>query len=140
MTIVDTNVVSELMRSRPDSRVAAWARFQPPRELFATAVSEAEVRYGVARLAEGARREELHRMADRFFRGLMRDRILPFNSEAAQCFANIMAGRRRAGRSMDIPDAQIAAIVASHDATLATRNTRDFRGCGVQVINPWETA
>ena len=140
MIIVDTNVISELMRPRPDTRVATWARFQPPDELFTTAVSEAEVRYGVARLPAGVRREELHHAADQILRGLMRDRILPFDSEAAQRFASIMAERRRAGHKISIPDAQSAAIVASHGATLATRNTRDFQDCGVRVINPWDTA
>ncbi len=139
MIIVDTNVISELMRSQPDSQVAGWARFQPPDALFTTAVSEAEVRYGVARLPAGARREELRRTADQVFRGLMRDRILPFDSEAAQRFADIMARRRRAGRNVSIADTQIAAIVASRGATVATRNARDFRDCGVRVVNPWET-
>ncbi len=140
MIIVDTNVISELMRPQPASRVAAWARFQPPGELFTTTVSEAEVRYGVARLPAGARRDELHRTADQVFRGLMRDRILPFDSEAAQRFADIMARRRRAGHQISIADAQIAAIVASRGATVATRNADDFQDCGVSVINPWKAA
>ncbi len=140
MIIADTNVISNLMSPQPDSPVARWARFQPPDELFTTAVSEAEVRYGVARLPSGARREELHRAADQVFRGLMRGRILPFDSEAAQRFAGIMADRRRAGHRICIADAQIAGIVASHGATLATRNTGDFHDCGIPLINPWETA
>ena len=140
MIIVDTNVISELMLPLPNPVVEGWAFLQQKSELFTTAVSEAEVRYGVARLPAGARREELHRAADRIFRGLMRDRILPFDSEAAQLYAAVMAERQRAGHKMSNPDCQIAAIAASHGATLATRNAPDFRDCGVRVINPWQAA
>lgn len=138
MTILDTNVISELMRPDPDPTVLAWSFRQQKDEMFTTAVSEGEVRYGVSRLPAGARRTELHHAAERIFRGLLRDRILPFDSNAAQRFADIMAERRRAGRATSVADAQIAAITASHDASLATRNTDDFDDCGVPIINPWQ--
>ena len=140
MTILDTNVISELMRPDPDPTVLTWSFGLHKDEMFTTAVSEGEVRYGVARLPAGARRTELQHAADRIFRGLLRDRILSFDSDAAQRFAGIMAERRRAGHATAVPDVQIAAIAATHDATLATRNTRDFQDCGIRVINPWETA
>ena len=140
MTILDTNVISELMRPEPDPTVLAWSFRQHKDPMFTTAVSEGEVRYGVSRLPAGARRTELHRAADRVFRSLLRGRILPFDSDAAQRFANIMADRRRAGHRICIADAQIAGIAASRGATLATRNTNDFRDCGIPIINPWTTA
>lgn len=140
MTILDTNVISELMRPDPDPTVLDWSFRQRKGEMFTTAVSEAEVRYGVARLPAGARRTELHHAADRIFAGLLRDRILSFDSDAARRFADIMAERRRAGHTIAVADAQIAGIVTSRGATLATRNTRDFRDCGVPVVNPWDTA
>ncbi|MXX86420.1 MAG: type II toxin-antitoxin system VapC family toxin [Acidobacteria bacterium] len=139
MIILDTNVISELMRPEPDPTVLAWSFGLRKDEMFTTAVSEGEVRYGVAWLPAGVRRTELQHAADRIFRDLLRDRILPFDSKAARRFAGILAERRRAGHATAIPDAQIAAIAATHDATLATRNTRDFQDCGARVINPWET-
>lgn len=140
MFVLDSNVLSEVMRERPEPAVLAWMDRQPATELFTAANCEAEIRFGIATLPGGRRREDLQRSADRAFRGFLRGRILPFDSEAAQRFAVLAADRRRAGHPMSINDAQIAAVAASHGATLATRNTRHFRDCGIEVINPWETA
>ena len=140
MTILDTGVISELMRPEPDPAVLAWSLRQHKDEMFTTAVSEGEVRCEVARLPAGVRRTELHHAADRIFGGLLRGRILFFDSDAAQRFAGIVAERRRAGRRICVPDVQIGAIAASHGALLATRNTDSFRDCGVAVVNPWQTA
>ena len=137
MIIIDTNVVSELMRSNPDPAVLAWFAGHAADALFLTAVSEAELRTGAAILPAGQRRERLvgaiDAMIDQDFAG----RILPFDSPAARSYAEIAAGRRSAGKPIMDADCQIAAIVRACDAAIATRNVKDFEGCGIDVINPW---
>ncbi len=140
MIVVDTNVISELMRPQPDSRVAAWTRLQPRGGLYATTVSEGELRYGIAILPTGKRRNELAAMADEFFSAAFMGRILTFDRAAAVEFAEIGARRREAGNPITPLDCQIAAIARSNGATIATRNTADFRDCGVRIINPWDAA
>ncbi len=139
MTIVDTNVISELMRPEPDVRVATWTRLQPYGELFTTSVSEGELRYGIAILPAGRRRRHLASMADEFFRATFTGRILAFDRAAAAAFSEIGARRREAGNPIGSLDCQIAAIAKTHGAALATRDTEDFRECGVSVIDPWKT-
>lgn len=139
MTIVDTNVISELLRPEPDPQVAAWTRLQPRGELFTTSINEGELRYGIAILPTGKRRAQLAGMADEFLIAVFAGRILAFDRAAAAGFSEIGARRRQAGHPITPLDCQIAAIARSHGAALATRNTRDFRDCGVRVINPWET-
>ncbi len=138
MTIVDTNVISELMRPEPDLRVAAWTRLQPYGELFTTSVSEGELRYGIAILPAAKRRRHLAPIADEIFSTAFAGRILPFDRAAAAAFSEIGARRREAGNPIDSLDCQIAAIARTHAATVATRDTRDFQDCGVSVINPWK--
>ena len=140
MFVLDSNVLSEVMREHPEPAVLHWMDRQPAAELFTAATCEAEIRFGIAALPAGQRSEDLRRAADRVFRGFLRGRILPFDSVAAQRFAVLAADRRRAGHRMSISDAQIAAVATCHGATLATRDTRDFRECGIRVINPWDTA
>ena len=137
MIILDTNVISELMRPRPDPTALTWSFRQPRNRVFTTAVSEGELRYGLAKLPAGARREELRRAADRTFGDLIQGRILPFDSEAAQCFAAVMAKRRSAGRKISFADAQIAGIALSRNAVIATRDQGDFADCGIELIDPW---
>ena len=139
MFALDSNVLSEVMREHPEPAVLNWMDRQPVTELFTAATCEAEILFGIATLPAGRRSEDLRRAADRVFGGFLRGRILPFDSQAAQRFAVLAADRRRAGHRMSMGDAQIAAVAACHGATLATRDTRDFRECGVRVINPWET-
>ena len=137
MVVLDTNVVSELMLVAPDPRVLAWVDDRPTRELFVTAVTEAEVRTGVAILPDGARRRKIGDAAERLIGGLFADRVLPFDSSAARAFADIAAARRAAGRPISQPDCQIAAIARSCGMGVATRNVGDFLGTGVEVIEPW---
>ena len=137
MVVLDTNVVSELMLVAPNQRVLAWIDDWPTRDLFVTAVTEAEVRTGVAILPEGARRREIEEAAERLIGGLFAGRVLPFDSRAARAFADISAARRAAGRPISQPDCQIAAIARSCGIAVATRNIRDFSETGVQVIDPW---
>lgn len=137
MIILDTNVVSELMRPRPDIGVVDWAARQAVSDLYLSTISEAELRYGVEILPIGRhRRGLLARMEEvllRFFEG----RILPFDRKAARSYAEIAAARRSSGHPINPTDGQIAAIADSRRAAIATRDTADFEGCGVEVINPW---
>ena len=137
MFVLDTNVVSELMKQRVDSMVRAWSDAQLTGDLFLTAITEAEIRAGIAVLPEGERRRGLDTAAERFFGVLFRGRILPFDSRAAQAYAVIAAARRAAGRPISHADCQIAAIARSVGASVATRDAEGFEGCGIDVINPW---
>jgi predicted nucleic acid-binding protein len=137
--LLDTNVLSELMRPAPERRVEQWLAAQPDASVFISAVTEAELRYGAALLPSGKRKTalvaEIEGMLEEDFSG----RILPFDSLAAQAFAIIASERRQTGRPISQADAQIAAIARSRGASLATRNAPDFDGCGVEIINPWQT-
>ena len=140
MFVVDTNVVSELMRDSPDADVIAWMDERPTRELFVTAVTEAEVRTGIACLSEGARRRGLADAAERTLGGLFAGRVLPFDGDAARTYAKIAAARRAAGRPISQFDCQIAAIARTRSMAVATHNVRDFEDTGVKVVDPWEGA
>jgi predicted nucleic acid-binding protein len=134
--ILDTNVVSELMRQSPAQVVADWSLSQDARGLFTTSVTLAEIRYGIERLADGQHKAQLRAKAADIFFGLA-DKVLPFDARAALRYATLMANRDRAGPPMAGFDAQIAAICLSYDAALATRNLKDFQHTGVELINPW---
>ena len=140
MVVLDTNVISELMRDPPQPTVLAWLDDRPTSDLFTTAVTEAEVRTGIGFLPIGKRRRDLMEAADRAFGGLFVGRVLPFDSEAARAYAEIAARRRKAGRPIVQADCQIAAIARSRGAAVVTRNVRDFEGAGVDVIDPWVDA
>lgn len=137
MIILDTNVVSELLRPAPESRVEAWLARQDGGQVFLTSVSEAELRTGVAIMANGKRRDELAEAIDAMLREDFQGRILSFDSAAASAYATIAAVRRAAGRPISQFDCQIAAIGRLHAAAVATRNAKDFEGCGIEVIDPW---
>ena len=137
MVVLDTNVVSELMRDDPHADVLVWLDDQPTRELFVTAVTEAEVRTGIAFLPKGRRRRGIAEAADRAFGGLFAGRVLPFDSEAARAYAEIAATCRAVGRPISQADGQIAAIARSRGMAVATRNVRDFADMGIDLIDPW---
>ena len=137
MFILDTNVVSEVMRELPNSQVLKWVDSQPISEIFATAITEAEILAGIASMPEGRRRRNLLTAANRIFTSLISGRILPFDRGAASAYADIMSSRRLAGAPISQFDCQIAAIARSVGSSVATRNVKDFTGCGVEVINPW---
>jgi predicted nucleic acid-binding protein len=137
MIIVDTNVVSELLRPAPEPRVELWLSAQNGLTIFLTAISEAELRYGVAIMGNGKRRAGLAEAVDRILREDLAGRILPFDSEAALSYADIAAARRATGRPIAQADCQIASIARAHGAVVATRNTPDFEGCEIDLINPW---
>ena len=140
MVILDTNVVSELMRPSPEPAVVAWLNARPPHDLFVTSLTEAEVRAGIAFLPRGKRRHGLLEAADRAFGELFEDHVLPFGREAARAYAGIAAERRKAGRPISQIHCQIAAIARSMRASVATRNVRDFDGAGISVLDPWRAS
>ena len=140
MVVLDTNVVSELMRDDPHADVLVWLDERPTRELFVTAVTEAEVRSGIAFLPDGRRRRGIAEAADRAFGGLFAGRVLPFDSAAAHAYAEIAAACRAAGRPVSQADGQIAAIARSRGMAVATRNVRDFADMGIVLIDPWAGA
>ena len=139
MIILDTNVISEVMRANPVPEVFDWLAAQPASRLFTTTITQAEILYGIELLPKGKRRIALQSAAQTMFEEDFSGRILPFDSDAARVFANIAASRRASGHPITQWDAQIAAIVCSHGATLATRNTSDFAHCGITLLNPWNT-
>jgi predicted nucleic acid-binding protein len=134
--LVDTNVVSELMRPAPAPAVADWIRSQPDREVYTTAITLAEVRYGIERLPSGRRKERLRATADEAFDAFADD-VLSFDVAAATEYAIIASSRERAGAPIDGFDGQIAAICRARRAAVATRNGKHFEGTGVDVIDPW---
>jgi len=137
MIILDTNVLSELMRSEPSRRVLAWVAKQPASELFTTSVTEAEIFYGIELLTKGKRREGLLAAAEAMFAEDLAGRVFGFESDAARDFSTIAANRRALGRPISHADAQIAAIAQVRGAKLATRNVADFEECGLDVVDPW---
>ena len=136
MIVLDTNVVSELMRPSPAPRVVAWVREQGVDDLYTTAVTLAEISYGIARLGDGARKTLLKATSDQVF-SAFRDHVLAFDADAASLYGGIVGNRDRLGLPIDGFDAQIAAICRRHAATLSTRNVKDFEQTGVSVIDPW---
>ena len=137
MIILDTNVLSELMRPTPSPRVVAWVAKQPAAELSTTSITEAEVFYGIELLTKGKRREGLLAAAEAMFGEDLAGRVFGFESDAARVFSRIAAHRRALGRPISHADAQIAAIAQVRGARLATRNVTDFEDCGVDAVDPW---
>jgi predicted nucleic acid-binding protein len=137
MIVLDTSVLSESLRPQPSSIVLDWLHAQPVVALFTTAITEAEIYLGIALLPQGNRRRSLELAVGRIFTNSFSGRILPFDSAAAREYAVIAVTRRRLGRPISEADARIAAIARSRGAPLATRNTEDFEGCDLEVLNPW---
>lgn len=137
MIIVDTNVLSELMKGGPAPEVEVWFEDKPLASVFTTTITQAEILYGVDALPRGRRRKLLERAVNAMFEEDFADRILPFDSAAARAYAAVAAERRRAGRPISQFDAQIAGIARSRGAAIATRNVRDFAGCGIELHDPW---
>lgn len=138
MIVLDTNVLSELIRARPDPKVVSWLEAQAMDTLFTTAISRGEMLYGACILPAGRHRDTLLHEVEAIFSADMAGRVLPYDSDAAGTHATIAAMRRARGRPISQPDAMIAGIVASRGAVLATRNVRDFGGCGIDVVDPWD--
>ena len=137
MIVVDTNVVSEMMRAETAPAVLAWVDCQVPSQLYTTSITVAEIRYGIERLPAGKRRDELAAAASEVFMTFS-EQILAFDLSAAVRYGPIVADRERAGTPISGFDAQIAAICQVHNATLASRNGKDFDGAGIDVVDPWQ--
>jgi predicted nucleic acid-binding protein len=137
MLILDTNVLSEIMKASPFPRVMEWWSQQRPGDIFTTTVTMAELLYGIELLPKGKRRESLRHEAEVVFAHDLDGRILPFDEDAAQAYSKIAATRRLQGRPISYFDAQIAAIAICRGASLATRNIADFEGCNLRLIDPW---
>lgn len=136
MVIADTNVISELMRFEPVPSVLAWMS-SADAVVVTTAVTMAEVEFGIERMPAGRQKDQLRISAGATF-GAFGSRVLPFDAAAARTYGVSMAERRRSGRPIAVLDAQIAAICRSRGAALATRNVRDFDDLGIELVNPWE--
>lgn len=137
MIILDTNVLSELLRPAPAGQVERWLAAQDGAKVYFTTVGEAELRLGVAMLPAGKRRTAFTAAIEGLLDEDFRDRILPFDRPAARAYATIAAERRAAGRPISQFDCQIAAIARARGARVATRNTSDYEGCGIDLIDPW---
>ncbi len=138
MIILDTNVLSEMIRPQRDKTFLGWILGVDSEEFFTTAVTQAEILFGLALLPQSRRRALLARAVKQMFSEDFADRILPFDGASAEEYAALSAHRRSSGRPIAPFDAQIAAIARSRNAVLATRNVKDFHDCEVRLVNPWE--
>lgn len=138
MIVLDTNVISELARHAPDPGVLSWLDSLDVSNVATTAITAAELRYGIAKLPDGQRKRELTVV----MRGVLTEdfhgRVLPFDERASVRYTDIVTGPERIGRPIGVADAQIAAICRDLDATLASRNIADFEETGIELINPWK--
>jgi hypothetical protein len=137
--ILDTNVLSALMRIAPEAQIVRWLDHQPAESIWITAITLFETRHGLALLPKGRRRQLLELAFDRLLEEDLENRVLDLSAAATEAAA-LAAARQRAGRSVDMRDAQIAGIALARRATLATRNVRHFQDLSVTVIDPWQTA
>lgn len=137
MILLDTNVVSEMMRPFPEPTVETWIEGQAPEQLYFSAVGEAELHYGAAILPPGRRRDRLASDIEKVLHAAFESRILPFDSDAARAYADIAATLRLVGRPASMADGQIAAIARARGMAVATRNLKHFTNMGVDLIDPW---
>jgi predicted nucleic acid-binding protein len=137
MVVLDTNVLSELIRPRPDPGVVEWIDQQNASEVRITAITAAELRAGVAVLPAGRRKSDLHLHIEALLDETFAGAVLAFDAQSANPYAEIVSARRNRGRPIAFQDAQIGAICLQHQMTLATRNTRGFADTGVDLIDPW---
>ena len=137
MILLDTNVVSELMRSIPSPVVESWFDNQEPTHLFTSSISVAEILYGLRTMPDGRRRDSVSARFEGFLGGAFQQTILSFDEASARAYSNIRGARKEMGRPMSDFDAQIAAIARVNGLAIATRNVRDFEDCGLDLINPF---
>jgi hypothetical protein len=136
MIVLDTNVVSEAMKPEPHPAVRAWLNDQAAETLYLSSVTLAELLFGIAALPAGKRKDMLAQTLDGLM-GLFRDRILPFDADAAIRYADLAVTARNGGRGFPTPDGYIAAIAASRGFIVASRDTAPYEAASVSVINPW---
>lgn len=138
MIILDTNIISEVMRSTPNPQVIRWLNEQNIDELYLTSVSLAELYFGLYRMADGKRKTKLLQQLQNILDNLFRQQLLDFTCSQSALYGNICTHAEKIGKPIAIADAQIAAITAYHQATLATRNTKDFKHSNIKWVNPFE--
>lgn len=138
MIVLDTNIISEVMRPHPSESVVAWLNQQPGTNLFITSISLAEIGYGLRVLADGQRRRNLQNRFEEFVTQGFEYRVLDFDAAAAHIYSEIMGHQKEIGCPMSFPDGQIAAITLVNHFKLATRNIKDFNHCGLDLVNPFE--
>jgi toxin FitB len=136
--VLDTNILSAMMRLQPEPAVAAWTAARPAELLFTTSLSQAEILAGIAIMADGRSRLELETAARAMFLEDFSGRVLAFDAKSAAIYADIFAVRRRAGRTPATFDLMIASVARSHGASVVTRDANGFEGCGLTIINPWQ--
>lgn len=136
MIILDTNVVSEPLKPKPDDAVLAWLDRQAPETLYLTTITLAELQAGIEILPAGKRRMALHNATTELVEQF-EQRVLPFDGDSVQAFGTVFAGTQRSGNPIHFADCAIAAIAARHGFVLATRNVRDYKGAGIELVNPW---
>jgi predicted nucleic acid-binding protein len=139
MIILDTNVISEIMRASPDPVVLDWLRARPVVDLATTTITLAEIRYGLARLRFGRRRRDLETKFNSFVSRGLSDRTFDFDAAAAEAYGDLVVARERAGRPLEGFDGLIAAIAKSRGLAVATRDMQDFAACGIPVVSPWQS-
>lgn len=137
MIVLDTNVISEAMKPEPHPSVRAWLNDQASETLYLSSVTLAELLFGIAALPAGKRKDMLKQALDGLM-GLFRGRVLPFDTDAAWRYAELAVTAKVGGRGFPTPDGYIAAIAASRDFIVASRDTAPYEAAGVSVINPWQ--
>lgn len=130
--------MSELMRTSPEPRVLKWIKGQKATNLVITAIGVAEIQRGILKLPNGKKRNTLHENFKEFIENAFAGRILAFDERAAYLYGEIASDREKAGFNTDAVDLMITAIAKNYDATIATRNIKDFQDCGIKLINPWD--
>ena len=137
MILLDTNVLSELMRAKPDPNVIAWVDAQRSSDLVISSITVTEILYGIARMPDGKRKDSLYVLASAMFEEDFAGSILAFGADAAVHYADLVAASEGRGKIADMADGQIAAIARLHGARIATRNVRHFEAFGIPLVNPW---
>ena len=137
MILLDTNVISEMMKKSPSATVVRWIDKQEVTHLFVSAITIAEISYGLNAMPKGKRRSLIENAFDRAIQESFKHRILPFDESSAHYYGRLMGRRKELGRPLSILDGQIAAIALAHGASVATRNTPDFMHCNLDLINPF---
>jgi len=140
MILLDTNVVSEVMKTRPEEAVVAWLNGQDSEKLHVSAITIGEIAYGLRILPDGKRRSGLRERFERFIALAFDQRVLAYDESAARTYGELMSDRKELGLPMSVPDGQIAAITRLNHLAVATRNVLDFEHCGIDVLNPFEAA
>ena len=140
MILLDTNIISEVMRANPAANVLAWLDAQETHSMFISTVTIGEIAYGLRIMPTGKRRDQLGGRFSQFVALGFTQRILSYDESAARAYGDIMATRKEVGRPMSVPDGQIAGIARANNLGLATRNLRDFEHCGIALVDPFTTS